>query len=171
MARGEPRLSSADLLIAVRFVELDAGERGLDLNTGRAADDGVRLGSAQERASDTLPGGLAPHVHRRAVQRPVDLIVAGEAKDSLLALHRASGNEEDLAVLHGVAIEVGADSGLPRIDGVSIVERRTERLDRVAVRLGDGLHIWDVGAANQEVVNRHRCAGKYSLATPRAIAS
>src|SRR5688500_11603441 len=108
MPGGEPGLSPVDLLVTVGLVELHAGERRLDLNTGRAAGDGVRLGSAQERASHTLPRGGAPHVHRRAVQRPLDLIVAGEAEDSLLALHRASGNEEDLAVLHGVAIEVGA---------------------------------------------------------------
>src|SRR5687768_16063859 len=92
--------------VAVGFVELDAGQRRLDLYAGGATRDGVCFRETKQGRTQALARRNGPDVHRSAMRRAFDDVIAGKSKDGVVAADDSCGDEEHLAAFHRPAVDV-----------------------------------------------------------------
>src|SRR5262245_39249241 len=85
VARHQPRFAAPEFLESIRLVELNAGERRLDLNLLRAVRSGVVLSQPKERGPDPPPGCTTPDIHRCSILIVVDAM-RGKAEHDALAV-------------------------------------------------------------------------------------
>ena len=74
--------------------------------------------------------------------------VRRKPEDPAVAADAADGDEKLLAARHRLQIDLGADAAGPRVDDCLVVIARTDRADRVPMRLGDLRHIFRPGTSN-----------------------
>src|SRR5262245_5417481 len=138
--QGVPRhqrgITAAGLLETVRPVELDAGQRRLDLNGRCPVFDCMSLRQSQQRRPDAQSGSGAANVHGHAVFRVVDPM-GRKPEHNEFTLKVSQRDEECFPAFHRPNVDIGCEAFAPRLDQIMRVEPRTDGTDRVAMRVGN----------------------------------
>ena len=91
------------------------------MEAGSPAGDGVRLGQPEERRPDSTSRRCPSYVNRRPMLGSVDAM-RGKTENRRRSVRRGA-NVEDLAVFHGLHVDVGGELRRPTLDDRGRVEQ------------------------------------------------
>jgi hypothetical protein len=109
----------------------------------------------KKRRPETSPYGAPSNIHRRSILIVIDSMCR-KAKHRGFSVEFADRDEEGLAALHGLSVNIRRKARAPRIHDLWRIEVRTDRSDRIDVSPGNRLSVVRIRPAHPNLTDSHR---------------